>query len=377
MHRFLFILLCITFGGILTSCFKSEPLNTECDIEQASLPDSLFINKSSATIDVLSNENAITFFVKEEADLSELAPTFVITSGATISPASGSAHDFTNSKAVTYKVTSQDGEWSREYTVRVETKRRTVDDLDVLGFEDFYLDTSSNRYYVWDDKTEDGYQLGNWASGNPGFALSMSSAQPDDFPTAPLAEGYSGNGVKLVTRSTGALGEMVKKPIAAGNLFMGKFDILKALTSTLQATAFGVPVTKKPVKISGYYTYQPGEEFTDVNGSIVSGRTDQGNIYAVLYKNTDNEGNDVTLHGDDVKTNANIVALADMGNVEVTSSWTYFEINFNYTGVIDEATLANYGYDFTLVFTSSIGGDVFEGAIGSTLTVDEVTITWE
>lgn len=47
-----------------------------------------------------------------------MAPEFVLTEGATIVPASGTMLDF--SKPQTYTVTSQDGLWSKEYTVMVQ-----------------------------------------------------------------------------------------------------------------------------------------------------------------------------------------------------------------------------------------------------------------
>ena len=39
--------------------------------------------------------------------------------------------------------------------------------------------------------------------------------------------------------------------------------------------------------------------------------------------------------------------------------------------------LANRGYNLTIVFSSSIDGATFEGAIGSTLKIDSVKLTCE
>lgn len=362
------------------SCFKDEPLGTECDIEQAFLhadvPDSLFYSAADSLITVLSAETSIKFRVREGADLSALAPQFVITPGATISPASGSAHDFSEGRAVTYTVTSEDGQWQRTYTVRVTIRQRTVDELEVFGFERFHLD-DYNQYYIWNDTTADGYALDDWASGNAGYQITNSSATADMFPTRVLEQGVSGHGVKLVTLSTGALGEMVGKPIAAGNLFLGKFDLSKTLTNSLQATQFGVPVAKKPVTLSGYYKYTRGEAYTDADGSVANGVEDSGNIYALVYKNTDAAGNAYQLYGDSVKTSGQVVALADLSITQETDEWAFFELDFTYRGAIDADLLEAYGYSVSIVCTSSEKGDLFMGAIGSTLCVDELKITWE
>lgn len=364
----------------LVSCFKDEPLGTECDIEQAFLhtevPESLFYSAGDSLITVLSAETAIKFRVKEGADLSALAPQFIITTGATISPASGSVHDFSDGQAVVYTVTSEDGQWQRTYTVTVTIRQRTVDELEGFSFERYYLD-DYDQYYIWNDTTADGYDLDDWATGNAGFQITNSSATWDMFPTRPLEQGVQGKGVQLVTLSTGALGSMVGKPIAAGNLFLGKFDLTKTLTNSLHATQFGVPVAKQPVTFSGYYKYARGEEYTDVSGNIVSGVEDSGNIYALIYKNTDAEGNAFQLYGDSVKTSSQIIALANLDITQETDEWTFFELDFNYTDDLDADLLETYGYSLTIVCTSSNKGASFMGAIGSTLCVDELKITWE
>ena len=80
------------------------------------------------------------------------------------------------------------------------------------------------------------------------------------------------------------------------------------------------------------------------------------------------------LLGHDVQTNPNIVALAKMPQVDNTSQWTPFEIEFNYTKEIDMEVLKNMGYSLTIVFASSVKGDLFEGAIDSELCIDKVRL---
>ena len=217
-------------------------------------------------------------------------------------------------------------------------------------------------------------QVGNFSNGNPGFNLSMGSAKPDEYPTAPLINGYDGAAVKLTTRSTGPFGAMVNKRIAAGNLFIGTFDMGSALTDAMKATHFGLVFDRQPMTLTGYYTYQPGATFQDPKGNAVADRTDQAAIYAVLYRNHDDQGNAVTLYGDNVKTSPQIVAIADMGMVKPAKEWTPFSIDFKYLSDIDLDLLKQHGYSLTIVFSSSADGDQFEGAVGSTLCVDKVRL---
>ena len=129
--------------------------------------------------------------------------------------------------------------------------------------------------------------------------------------------------------------------------------------------------------LKGYYKYKPGQTYQDRNGNPVSGTTDKASIYAVFYKNHDNAGNSVMLDGTNIKTSPLVIAIADMGFVTPTDSWTEFTIPFNYTGTVDANILQSLGYNLTVVFSSSLRGDQFEGAIGSTLCIDKVRVVCE
>ena len=77
-------------------------------------------------------------------------------------------------------------------------------------------------------------------------------------------------------------------------------------------------------------------------------------------------------------TSPQIVALARVPNVVKTEGgWHNFSVDFNYSGELDPAILANYGYSMAVVFTSSIEGAAFQGAVGSTLLIDKVSIAYK
>lgn len=361
----------------LTSCFKDEAPNAECDITQAyvnvSNPAETFFNLSDTLINVLSTDSVITFNVRQAADLSALAPQFKITEGATIEPASGSVHDFSNG-SVDYVVTSEDKNWSRRYSVAFEKVITAQNDTDYFDFEHYSLESSAGKYYVWQWEASDGTLYNYWATGNAGFNLSMGSAKPEEYPTVPIADGYDGSAVQLTTRDTKLFGVMSNKRLAAGNLFLGTFDLSSALTETLKSTHFGIPFTKKPVKFTGYYKYIPGEHYQDRDGNYLDDVTDSAAIYAVIYKNHDDDGNPIVLYGDNIKTDSSVAAIAELSPVTPVNEWTEFNVDFIYRKEIDETVLADRGYNLTIVFSSSRNGKYFCGAIGSTLYVDKVRL---
>ena len=372
----LFFLLCLPL--FFTACIKEELKNNECDILSAWVEgeayESFFYHSSQMRIDnIPSNSTEIVFQVRTKTGLPSMPVYFALTPGAIIEPANGSLQDFSNGP-VTYTVTSEDGEWTRTYSVDFQEVTSSVSYL--FSFEHVDVDTfsSGSTYHVFYE-VDNGTRYNYWASGNAGVAILHSDWTPEQFPTYSTANGYQGKGVCLNTQSTGAFGAAFHKPIAAGNLFLGKFNVNAVLTDALKATEFGIPTSQQPVKVSGWYKYHPGDEFTNASMQVLPDRVDQGHIYAVFYRNQDEGGNPVILDGTNTLTSPYIVSKARLVP-PATDEWTHFEMIFE-GGTTDPAILATMGYSYTVVFSSSKDGDTFEGAIGSTLYIDEVTVEFE
>ena len=384
MRYFKLLAATLLCSSTLTSCFKEEPLNTECDIEQAYIhsdaPEAMFFNLTDTLVKVLYDEDNINFMVKRGVDRSNLAPFFRTTIGATISPASGSVQDFSKG-AVNYTVTSQDGQWHRNYQVFVNYPPVEYEEIK-YDFEHYNLNTNKpkNKYYVWNELNSDGTLAYSWATGNPGYQKSKGTAQPNEFPTTPIQDGYEGAAVKLTTLDTGSWGEDAQMPIAAGNLFLGKFDVNVAIGEPMKGTMFGRPVSFKPISFKGYYKYKRGDKFIDGSSGkkvLVNDKLDYGTIYAVLYDNHNASGDDIVLYGDNVQTSDQIVALAILPNIDNTAEWTPFDIKFVYKKKIDADKIRNFGYSLAIVCSSSVDGAKFMGALGSTLCIDKLSIIRE
>ena len=375
--RFPFIVAACVVMMMCTSCFGDEPDGCEADIETVTLhvtsPEDFFFQATDSIQTVFSTDSVITFAVRSSADVSALSPVLTLSPGATVSPASGSTHDFSQGPVI-YTVTSQDGKWQRHYRVYVVPTMVTVADTLNYDFEHYELETATQRYYMWHNVLPDGSLGNDWATANAGYRISMSTAAPMDYPTTPLEEGYDGAAVCLMTRDTGPFGRMANKRLAAGNLFLGTFDIRIAMSDHLHATRFGLPFTSKPDRFTGYYTYEPGPTVQDFYGNPIAGRTDSADVYAVFYRNHDADGNEVVLYGDNILSSNLIVAVAELEYVAPTSQWTAWDVKFEYREEVDEQLLANRGYSLAIVFSSSSAGGDFIGAIGSRLCVDKVRL---
>jgi len=365
---------------VMTSCIKDEEPNKECDIVEAWVDEtynSLFYDVKENKEMVSSTQQTIEFEVRSLISLpKDIAVQFKLTPGATITPASGSKQDFTQGP-VTYTVTSEDGQWTKQYKVTfIESNMPTS----TLSFENVRTITKgSNSYHEFyeldNDKT-----INCWASGNEGAIMVKYNSKSEDQPTYQSEAGYKGKCVCMNTQSAGELGALFGKPIAAGNLFLGKFIVDEVFTP-LKTTRFGITYTREPIRIKGYYKYQPGKEFTDAKQKVLKDRVDEADIYAVFYYNKNEKGESYYLYGDDVsdeklKANPLVFKTARVKSLPATNEWKPFEMFFEGKD-INEEDLKKGNYSLALVFSSSKNGAAFEGAIGSTLYIDEVDIIFD
>lgn len=366
----------IAIAATFSSCIREEAPNAECDIVAV---DAEWIEEYKEILsgDAIISNNAVRFYVKEETDtelLKELDPKFTLTPGAQIKKEEVISENGERGIIHYYTTTSEDGHYSKLY--EVSFTKQTVISLDaVFSFENFL---TNDKYAVWYEVDASGTQLNWWASGNAGFSMSGQGKKPEDFPTAPDSAGVKGCCVKLTTRDTGTFGKMMKMPIAAGNIFLGEFLTANATKKPLEATRFGLQIApNRPLSLTGYYKYTPGEVFTDKAKKEVPERRDTCAIYSVLYEV--DPANVVTLDGSNVLSSENIVMVAQLENPGEPGEWTKFEVPFeNVNGKeFDRSKLDNGEYAITVVASSSKEGAFFEGAVGSTLYVDEIKIIWD
>lgn len=256
-HVIIYLLLVI----VTSSCIRDEAPNAEADILSCRLPG------ITMTTSPIINNNSVTLFVTPGTNISALAPEFTLTSGATITPASGTERNFNSPQE--YQVTAADGIWKKTYAISViDTELATI-----YNFEDTI---SGKKYYIFVERENDKVIM-EWASGNAGYAMTGVAKTADDYPTFQIANGKNGKCLSLVTRSTGFFGGLVGMPIAAGNLFIGSFDVNNAMSNPLQATKFGLPF--RHVRLIWQVTINTRRETSSPKAANLS----KGNMIYAIY----------------------------------------------------------------------------------------------
>lgn len=320
------------------------------------------------------NGTTITFNVLEGVDVTSLTPTIEVSAGATITPASGVAQNF--SSPVTYTVVSEDYGTTKTYTVSVNGTS-------------IYYDFES--WTPYQEGSESGfYNPTGWCSSNEGALYLMAfGGLADSYVVMETSDAYSGEKAALVTSidTKGADMWIAKAPkVTTGSLFLGNFVV--EITNTLNSTKFGIPFTQKPVSLKGWYKYTPGEEYYSVTEEpyvdhcheavLDSTKTDECMISVVLYETSeyDEENYSDCLTGvegeNNIYTPSRVVAIGQLTD-GAQAEWTNFELPLEWRQEYD----ASKNYRLTIICSSSKDGDKFSGAPGSTLIVDEFELVCE
>lgn len=360
----------------VSSCIQDEALNSEAAIDACTGADVQLAH-------INSDSKEINIYVHKGANLAKQQLLFTLPDGATIKADEHSPNDILNnydfsneSHSRTFTVTSEDGEWTATYTVKVVPAEMP----ETFHFEDLLpsAGTEYDIFYEFEPGTSTSVsRVAQWSSGNPGYKLTGMTDNRTGYPTQQVADGYRGNGLKLTTCDTGSFGAMVQMYIAAGNLFIGSFDLANALKDPLRATKFGIQYYKRPIALKGYFKFKAGEVYTD-EGKVQKDMKDRFDIYAILYEANENS---FMLDGSNSLTSENIVAKAQISEEAAveTDEWTAFELPFEPMNgkEINKLKLQNGKYKLSIVLSSSVEGAYFKGAVGSTLYVDELELISE
>jgi hypothetical protein len=307
--------------------------------------DSVFIDKSTRNISLLFKNN----LPPDSFPLSFIT-NFSLTAGATSIPASGETVTLNNiDECGEYTLTAENGSKINYYVVV------RGDQIPNSGFEDWYTTTGMNGAPY----SEPGLlaETTVWATANNGTSIF------GVYCTQPVL-----NATNTVAQI--ATGETSLVPLTAGTLFTGKFDTDAAIsnpTDTRKAVIFGIPFTMRPKAIKFRYTYQPGSRYVEATlknpNSIFGG-----------FTVADIEGEDmftafVILEVRD-KTGTTEIGRADFSSGDLQEEFTELELPISYSG-------SQRPTHISVVFSSSKYGDLFTGAVGSTLTVDDLELQYE
>ena len=115
--------------------------------------------------------------------------------------------------------------------------------------------------------------------------------------------------------------------------------------------------------------------YADRIGEVVRDMEDTFDIYAIIYETDENVK---YLDGSNLLTSHNLISIERIKDEDKVTNgeWTYFNEYFKLQPgkTIDIEKLNAGKYNVSIVMTSSLNGDLFQGAVGSTLYVDEVEL---
>ena len=209
-----------------------------------------------------------------------------------------------------------------------------------------------------------------WATANNSFVQGTTPVDNQD--------GYAAQMKTGIQRLSGiGIGEL----ITAGTIFTGYFQInVSYLNNPPLMTYFGIPFIMRPESISVDAKYEAGVKFqrsvkANENSSYKlkdTIGTDQGRIWVELLRW---EGNgELEYHGDPVnglKVLGKGEFIFDGANTALRN-WDNYTIPIKYDSKYKNLEPTH----ISIVMTSSRQGDLFIGAEGSTLTVDNVVVNF-
>lgn len=307
----------------------------------------------------IDNE-ALTIDVTMPEDVTDLTLTpseIALSNFATVSPIAGEEQDFSN--AVEYIVTAENGSES-VYTVRVE-RGGTQAQLDNSSFEDWYMESTGITSVEQPGRDKNSTI---WGTANRGLALGGS---PGNTTRQDL------NGTNYARMQSVAAPALVR--IAAATIFTGKFtDGFPSVSDPRSNITLGTPFTSRPLSVSFKYTYEPGASNEDANGQALP-YGDQCDIYFLLENRNDGQvkrvGTAWFRSGETVSNWSSEIIPIKYGPLESSDPW------FEYAQPRDDEIWGDGSEPITHVTflaTSSFEGDFFNGAIGSTLELDDIEL---
>ena len=336
----------VTFNGTkLTGNESSEAIITSFTFD-ASYPANAAvfgttIDQDNRTVSVSMNPDTAGAW-----DLTALVPTIEVSQGATVTPT----------------VVAENGT-ENTYTVSASGS---------IYFYDFETWTSEGAMYPEEITNPVGWATCNDAVGlikNMGPMLGHPEYN-GEYPVRPTENGVTGKGaiIESVYTAKGNLMGQTIPAVTSGTIFLGTFNAFAAMNDPMTTTEFGILFEDKPLAVTGWLKYTPGEDFYDENGNIID-KQDLGTVNAVLYEVS---SEDETLNGSNIYTSEKICAT---GSFETAGAadFTEFSFDLNYVKDYDPSKT----YKLAVIFAASKEGNAYRAASGSIMVVDNVAIICE
>lgn len=249
------------------------------------------------------------------------------------------------------------------------------------------------RYYDWTETDRNltlslFSQYPTWASTNENYMVYRNGAPLEEYPVQPAQESGA---IALTTIHNGVAGTMVGSHRTPGMIYTGIVNLNDETATTFvqrpfQEMKLGVPFLWKPTEIEATVKYKSGPEYRDAGNKLVD-QQDHPEIFCVVYRNTDEQGNPYTLSADrlydalntpeeSVLQELQVVGRAKMQHPTTLSEtdFTPIPLSMHYPQNVTEEEFASGQYSVVVGAMSSYRSMLMEGAEGSCLTIDKIVL---
>lgn len=355
IHFLKYSSLAVIFGVFLSACTNDDYFGYSQwnEIREFTVP-----GQSGTTV-ISKTADTVTLSVGNGVDVTNLTPNVLeISNFASVFPGKNEARDF--SDPVEYVVRAENG-IERIWTVTIEEIGANPQ-LSNSDFNLWYEASAGIGTPIIYDEPGESAENTIWATAN--YGLTKYKSQPNTTPMDLEGDNFA---AKLVTVQAPAV-----VPLAAATLFTGVFELNEL--NPPSSAKFGTPFSSRPSGFRLNYVYIPGTE------AVIGDVPDECDIYVLLEKRD----------GDAVARIA--TGWFRDGASPKADEWNALNVNLKYGPLSTddpEYDYANIKGDHTwadaddtpthisVVFSSSARGDIYEGAIDSTLVVDDFELIYE
>lgn len=390
----------LKFTAVFTPVMPSESSSMTIDFE-GTLGEELSSSTTIFGFDLIS-ENYIPSSSKIDLDkgtilfcttknttddaLKSVLPDIKLAVGAKISPSIDQPQDF--SKPVEYIVTSEDGIFTKKYTVN------KLERPQMWSFENWIVANPNVEHTASQYKIPQNQFGFLWNSSDAIIAPYMyleetSSTDPsvplrpaDEYSVSSTTDSYQGSSAALIQTLKLRSSQVYNMPsVLGGSLYTGNYT--EEVSSQALASTFGYPIYYKPLSLKGYFKYHRGANYelcTNIEKPYetitINDKQDSFRALVVLYSVNKSDDNTEMLNFVDILNGAeNIIATAELVSSENQSTYAEFELPLTYAEGKD-FSYSKY-YRIAVLFWSSAESYLYSGAPGSKLYLDNLELITE
>lgn len=220
----------------------------------------------------------------------------------------------------------------------------------------------------------------NWSSTDAEVFRWMRLGRFNQFTVGQNSEGWGDRlSVQIRTvESQEGINEQLLPKIYSGLFYLGTFQ--DKVTPPHAGIRLGMPFDEEPLSVKGGFRYTPGKIYYEcvdptrpADVVINEDLNDACLIEAFFYQVSSSSSESEVLTLDNIRSSDRVVARGSFSTDKVVDSFEEFEFNFRWNDGVSYD--ANQDYRLVILATASKDGQVYSGAPGSMLLIDNLRIS--